>query len=671
VSSDLFTAAGQKRLRHIVSGLLPKAKAAHVAEAVAAGWGQRNHAALLAALGGDANALPQFDPVLCLNRLDDLMGSLNFHPRRGDHIHILWAATQVTQDIKPPIPPRDLSRALVALELSRQAIKKKDWLEATHLATHALRTGSPGQIQLAFDLLKEAANHSPAARLNMAIAMISGDGIPPDVEGAVRLLEPLCDNEQKSIAAAANATLGDWVATLGRSADHRRAMMFWHRAMELGNAHSAFNAGLAYQQGRPGVPIDLHQAAKMYRIAADLGHVYGMTNLGVLLQNISADEAVAWFEKAAALGDEKAAVYLTMIDRMAADDILRRRDVDEDQAESCPVERVTPWDTKRPQLVADALVEASIFDRGPAETMTAMLYGFNSWSALMQAAQQGPGDLPDEAVSAEIQERRFAGQVFVLAEATEMPHHEAELLIEMLAPTASETKPSLKGFQDRLDDVETTEMPHDPDSGSARADSSPDKIEFSIDQFRTLHPVQPDVWIPVLEQLCGWTIRKAKLKTAANGSRVGWVNAPDGTSYPIHISSISYVPGDLGDVQEQEVKQAIAAKTPRAVLLFNRVTGWTGDKSNGRGAVYGGQVLSNGVWDHFVIRLHQGGLEDVLAQRCLMSGKPSEEFLKRFGEEDALSKKLAFTLVAYLSGEDEAKREFRTLRSASGWWLPL
>jgi TPR repeat protein len=63
--------------------------------------------------------------------------------------------------------------------------------------------------------------------------------------------------------------------------DMKEAARFYRLATEQGNAHAQNNLGWAYQRGE-GVPQDKKEAARLYRLAAEQGHALAQNNLGVL-----------------------------------------------------------------------------------------------------------------------------------------------------------------------------------------------------------------------------------------------------------------------------------------------------------------------------------------------------------------------------------------------------
>ena len=83
----------------------------------------------------------------------------------------------------------------------------------------------------------------------------------------------------------------------------RKAAKLYKRAMELGSATAALNLGFLYHRGK-GVKMDPRKAMQLYRIAADQGNARAASNLGVMLKedHQNFEEAFQYHKKAADLG---------------------------------------------------------------------------------------------------------------------------------------------------------------------------------------------------------------------------------------------------------------------------------------------------------------------------------------------------------------------------------
>jgi cell division septation protein DedD len=92
--------------------------------------------------------------------------------------------------------------------------------------------------------------------------------------------------------------------------DYAGAMRAWRPAAEKGNADAQYNLGQIYKLGR-GVPVDMVEAEKWYRLAALQGHDLGEANYGMMLfENGKREAAVPWLERAVAHGEPRAQYLL-------------------------------------------------------------------------------------------------------------------------------------------------------------------------------------------------------------------------------------------------------------------------------------------------------------------------------------------------------------------------
>lgn len=92
--------------------------------------------------------------------------------------------------------------------------------------------------------------------------------------------------------------------------DFAAAMRAWRPAAEKGDPDAQFNLGQMYKLGT-GVPADLAEAEKWYRLAALQGHALAEANYGmVLFENGKREAAVPWLERAVLHGEPRAQYLL-------------------------------------------------------------------------------------------------------------------------------------------------------------------------------------------------------------------------------------------------------------------------------------------------------------------------------------------------------------------------
>lgn len=91
--------------------------------------------------------------------------------------------------------------------------------------------------------------------------------------------------------------------------EYDKALECWKKAAEQGCVDSYANLGMLYSSGARGVPIDMNEAIKWYRKAADQGHSHAQHMLGNFYIDgrgvaKNRQEAIKWYYKAAKQGYE-------------------------------------------------------------------------------------------------------------------------------------------------------------------------------------------------------------------------------------------------------------------------------------------------------------------------------------------------------------------------------
>jgi hypothetical protein len=141
----------------------------------------------------------------------------------------------------------------------------------------------------------------PAAQWRLGSLWASGgEGIAPDPKKA----SLWCKRSANAGFAPAQATLGTLFAQAGK---YERAVLWWGRAAEQGDAESQFNLANACRTGK-GLKTDLEQAFALMLKAAESGVAAAQTLLGVMYatgDGVAEDriEAARWFCCANSLGD--------------------------------------------------------------------------------------------------------------------------------------------------------------------------------------------------------------------------------------------------------------------------------------------------------------------------------------------------------------------------------
>ncbi len=105
------------------------------------------------------------------------------------------------------------------------------------------------------------------------------------------------------------ANVKDGVDAWGRG-DYKTAVAEWRGPAAAGDADAQFNMAQAYKLGR-GVPMDLAQAERYYKKAADQGHLQASDNYGLILfQNQRRKDALPYLQASANRGEPRAQYVL-------------------------------------------------------------------------------------------------------------------------------------------------------------------------------------------------------------------------------------------------------------------------------------------------------------------------------------------------------------------------
>lgn len=112
--------------------------------------------------------------------------------------------------------------------------------------------------------------HDPVSMYDYAIVLLTGQGVPKDVQRAVTFLKKAI--EQGSVPAI--TALGWYYEQYEK--DYKKAVHLWEEADAKGHPDAAMNLGVFYSQGLyPGQPADQFKAYKYYLKSAQRGHING------------------------------------------------------------------------------------------------------------------------------------------------------------------------------------------------------------------------------------------------------------------------------------------------------------------------------------------------------------------------------------------------------------
>jgi len=482
---------------------------------------------------------------------------------------------------------------------------------------------------------------------------------------------------------------------LGGSPAPAVAVAHFEQAARLGYGEAAFNAGLLYESGN-GVPPSEDKACELYRRGVELGHVQSMTNLACKIVGQDHDQAIDLLERAAAAGDEKASGLLQAITESGMATAFGDSFASEEEVPVPLPVRVVPSGMWRPKAIASALRNAADASAKDMEEIVAFMLGFGGWRELVQAATKSKPDPPDEMCDFAEVLRRRTYQAYVLAECSDMGPVAALIAVDALQPTAKAGRPVLdRGTlarmraasdeyaealaEEELDDEDDLDEIEDLDAAdelaaalggvmeAAGIDPTPD-LTGLLDGLRRMHPIQPDVWLGLMEEHLGWVFTDIDEDAEQDGDQIAVAVGGRGRHMPVLMSAVAYIPGDLGDAHVARLKADIGAAHPAgAVLIFNKPIGWLPEQG-GAGLVYGGLLWSDDAWSDFVLR-PGGGLDDALVQRGREIAHPDARNLADFKFADASG--VLHSLAAYLEGLEPDEADVQFLHFASGWVIPV
>lgn len=519
----------------IIGKVLPDADTQHIAEAVAAGYGYRTHRAFMKAIravkAGGPVRVHDFDTGRLIDRSQALGEAVG---KQEEALRFLLTVMADSPRSGPP-PEQDApdeAEARRYLRTARLYMGVGLWHDAGTIFGTALGVAPAslkGEVAAA---LEQAAPHAEIAATNFALALIFAHGVARDLVRAGVLLERLTRGQNLEVCGYAYNWLGHIASgRLGGSPAPAVAVAHFEQAARLGYGEAAFNAGLLYESGTR-VPPSADKACELYRRGVEFGDVQSMTNLACTIVGQHHDQGIDLLERAAVAGNEKASGLLQAIveSGMAAafGDSLALK---EDGPAPLPV-RVVSSGSRRPKAIAVALRKVFGAPADDMEKILAFMLGFGSWRELVRAAANGKADPPDEEWGAVEVLRRRTYQAQVLAKCSDMGPVAASIAVDALQPTANAGRPVLDHAtlarmcaaleeyaetlddedlddDDVLDDIEDFEAANELAAAlgsvmeAAGIDPQYDPMNL-LDVLPFMHPIQPDVWLGLMEEHLGW-----------------------------------------------------------------------------------------------------------------------------------------------------------------------
>lgn len=368
---------------------------------------------------------------------------------------------------------------------------------------------------------------------------------------------------------------------------------------------------LAYVQGQLGLSKDADKAVRLLRgIVDDLPEA--KVNLARIIMSKEAKAAdidpFKLLAEAAADGEEEAMMMLMSLgagitNAPDGDDLI------------LPYV-VVPDGMKRPKLVRDAILNEFNISKGEAEEFTASLYGYDDWAALLRVAtdpKTAKGKFDEDLEPAELNERHRL-LASVICSHVQIEDYIADIVVDLLKPTARSGRPSLKRLAERVD---RCMVPIGSRTLSGGIDRIVDQLGVGGDfekAIRTARPARADVWIEMLSSHLGWNFEEVDMDANADGAWIARTRSKDGTPFEVFISRASFTPGDKGDEHVFEIQKEIEARATKAILLFSKPLVHFPNPKKDAGSLFGGLLHDSGKWTQFVLR-PEGGIDDAISQK--------------------------------------------------------
>lgn len=291
-----------------------------------------------------------------------------------------------------------------------------------------------------FELIKINQSRNPEAALfasNLYLAKFMDD---PDGSILLGLLDKALESKFPEILANANYRLG----VLLIDSDPGRAKRHMQYAVDANLDSAKFSMAIYLEAGVHGYEKDPEKAMAYY-IDCHENHGHQLAKLAIAKAVVLGGRSDLPYNGEQLLaelahnGQEEAASILRWVN------VKRRL---ESMDVRLPI-KVTPAGGNRPKMIRDALVDKFGIAERIAEDITASLYGYESWYALMKAATdkktpKGPDD--EDCTVIELRRRRES-QEHLLVEYIGLEKIVAEVCVELLQPTARTARPTLKALE--------------------------------------------------------------------------------------------------------------------------------------------------------------------------------------------------------------------------------
>ena len=362
-------------------------------------------------------------------------------PGPEEHPKIVITAEDIAKE-QAKLDPRTKS----AVERLEMRYAEGDLVSVIIEATKITRTNGRHQLPRFFEICRECQRSSPEAALFASNLYVSGVLPDPDGSIAVDLLQYGLTSSDETISNSAHYGLG--IAM--RKTDVMAAKRHMEAASVAGLSVARFAIACSTESGEHGYRKNPEKALKLYIEAYQIdGHRRAKYEVARIL--LTEGRVISGFEPERMLQELS---QEGMKDAL----VLLRWTVSKRHLQSMDLRlpsKVVPESGDRPKRVREALQAHFSIPTAICEAITASLYGYARWSALMADASNksvSPG-LQDEDCDVESVKSRHEIQAEMLASYIGMDKFVADICIKLLQPTGRSVRPSLKTLDTEIQRV--------------------------------------------------------------------------------------------------------------------------------------------------------------------------------------------------------------------------
>jgi tetratricopeptide (TPR) repeat protein len=326
---------------------------------------------------------------------------------------------------------------MAKIDLFRIAVQERETIEACDLAAIIMDAMGKETPQEVFDFLDRSARKSPYAALACASSFFLRDMPQPDHR--LKLLKRAARADDEELAADAYYALAVEYSLVEKTV--RKALSALERAADLGHGDAYVRLARGYEFGLYRNRINVDRAYYNLCLCIDqLDYGPGKVALAdfIIRHGIQSDEynPIELLHEAAEEGVEGAQERLDALNEIAAEYKARLPYL------------IVPRDMNRPEMVRAAIVNELNVGEEFASELVARLFGFDGWGMLeatVIGGSHGESDYDEDCAPDDLHLRRSV-QVTIIQEELDVPEDFAEVVWDLLRPTARSGKPSLRAL---------------------------------------------------------------------------------------------------------------------------------------------------------------------------------------------------------------------------------